>query len=124
MMKIATAKEKTGLQDIDCPVGFTRHRLYGIDTKREQNGTKEDGHYNRRGDDVVMENVQPARQFEVFNAFLFFAQERRDFIGNPGSKLLLVTNGETAAVRHFLSRLVHHVGGNTPVQGKPVSPCR
>ena len=110
-------KGETGLQDIDCPVGFTRHRLYGIDTKREQNGTKEDGHYNRRGDDVVMENVQPARQFEVFNAFLFFAQERRDFIGNPGSKLLLVTDGETAAVRHFLSRLVHHVGGNTPVQG-------
>lgn len=74
MMKIRHRKGETGLQDIDCPVGFTRHRLYGIDTKGEQNGTKEDGHYNRRGDDVVMENVQPARQFEVFNAFLFFAR--------------------------------------------------
>ena len=33
--------------------------------------------------DVVVENIQPARQFEVFNAFLFFAEERRNFIGNP-----------------------------------------
>ena len=27
-----------------------------------------------------------------------------------------MTDGETAAVRHFLSRLVHHVGGNAPVE--------
>ena len=33
--------------------------------------------------DVVVENIQPAWQFEVFNAFLFFAEERRNFIGNP-----------------------------------------
>ena len=71
------------MQDVDRPVHFTRHRLYGVDTEGEQNGAKEDGHDNRRGDDVVVENVQPTRQFEVFNALLFFAEERCDFISNP-----------------------------------------
>ncbi len=59
----------------DCPVGFTRHRLYGIDTKGEQNGTKEDIITIAVEYYVVMENVQPAWQFEAFNAFL--ARERR-----------------------------------------------
>ena len=27
-----------------------------------------------------------------------------------------MTNGETTAVGHFLCRLVHHVGGNAPVE--------
>ena len=76
-------KGETSLQDVHRPVHFACHRLHGVDTEGEQNGTKEDGHDNRRGDDVVVENIQPAWQFEVFNAFLFFAEERRNFIGNP-----------------------------------------
>ncbi len=64
-------KGETSLQDVHRPVHFACHRLHGVDTEGEQNGTKEDGHDNRRGDDVVVENIQPAWQFEVFNAFLF-----------------------------------------------------
>ncbi len=71
------------MQDVHRPVNFACHRLHGVDTKGEQNGTKEYSHDNRRGDDVVVENIQPAGQFEVFNAFLFFAEERCDFISNP-----------------------------------------
>ena len=45
-----------------------------------------------------------------------FPQIRRHFVGNPRGKLLLVTDGEAAAVGDQLSRLEHHVGGDTPVQ--------
>ena len=44
-----------------------------------------------------MEDIQPARQLEVFNALFFFAQVRRKFIGNPGGELLLVTAGNSFA---------------------------
>ena len=63
-----------------------------------------------------MEDIQPARQFEVFNTLLFFAQVRRNFVSNPGGELLLVTDGEAAAVRNVLRWLIHHVGGDAPVK--------
>ena len=63
-----------------------------------------------------MEDIQPAGQLEVFDALLFFPQIRRHFVGNPRGKLLLVTDGKTAAVGDQLSRLEHHVGGDPPVQ--------
>ena len=104
------------MQDIDRPVGFTRHRLHHVNAKGEQDGAEEDGHHNCRGDDVVVEDIQPARQFEVFNTLLFFAQVRRNFVSNPGGELLLVTDGEAAAVRNVLRWLIHHVGGDAPVK--------
>ena len=63
-----------------------------------------------------MEDIQPARQLEIFHALLFLTQIRRDFVSNPGGELLLVTDGKTAAVSHFLCRLVHHIGRNAPVE--------
>lgn len=77
---------------------------------------EEEGHHNRRRNDIVVENIQPARQFKIFDALFFFAQIRRDFIGNPGGKLLLVADGEAATVGDVLRGLVHHVGGDTPVE--------
>ena len=97
-------------------MGFPRHRLHHINTEGEQNGAEEEGHHNRGRHDVVMEDIQPARQLKVFNTLFFFAQVRRNFISNPGSKLLLVTDGKTATVGHYLGWLVHHVGGDTPVE--------
>ncbi len=66
--------------------------------KGEQNGTKEDGHIIAVGDDVVMENVQPARQFEVFNAFPLLPRTARLYRRQSRSKLLLATDGETTAI--------------------------
>jgi hypothetical protein len=63
-------------------VGFTRHRLYGVDAEGEQNRAEENGHHNGRGDDVVVKDVQPARQLKIFNA-LSFAQIRGDLVSNP-----------------------------------------
>ena len=108
---------ETGLQDIDRPVGFPRHRLHDVNTKGKQDRAKENGHDNRGGNDVVVEDIEPAWQLEVFHTLLFFPQIRRHFVGNPRGKLLLVTDGEAAAVGDQLSRLEHHVGGDTPVQG-------
>lgn len=103
------------MQDIDRPVGFTRHRLHHVNAKGEQDSAEEDGHHNCRGDDVVVEDIQPAVQFEIFNTLLF-CPVRRDFVSNPGGELLLVTDGETAAVRNVLRWLIHHVGGDAPVK--------
>ena len=107
---------ETGLQDIDRPVGFTRHRLHHVNAEREQDRTEEDSHHNRGGNDVVVEDVQPAGQLEVFDALLFFPQPGRHFVGNPRGELLLVPDRKTAAVGDQLSRLVHHIGGNAPVE--------
>jgi hypothetical protein len=52
-------------------VGFPRHRLHHINAEGEQNGAEEEGHHNRGRDDVVMEDIQPARQLKVFNALFF-----------------------------------------------------
>ena len=97
-------------------MGFTRHRLNHINAEREQDRPEEDGHHNRGRNDVVMEDIQPAWQLEIFYALLFLTQIRRDFVSNPGGELLLVTDGKTTAVGHFLGRLVHHIGGNAPVE--------
>ena len=37
---------ETGLQDINRPVRFPRHRLHHINPEGEQNGAEEDGHHN------------------------------------------------------------------------------
>lgn len=71
------------LQDIDRPVGIARHRLYGIDAEGEQDRAEENGHHNGRGDDVVVKDVQPARQLKIFNALLLFTQIRSDLVSNP-----------------------------------------
>ncbi len=59
-LQLTAVEGETSLQDVHRPVHFACHRLHGVDTEGEQNGTKEDGHHNRRGDDVVVENIQPA----------------------------------------------------------------
>ncbi len=56
----SNSEGETGLQDIDRPVGFTRHRLHHVNAKGEQDSAEEDGHHNCRGDDVVVEDIQPA----------------------------------------------------------------
>ncbi len=104
------------MQDIDRPVGLTRHRLDYVDTEREQNGAEEEGHYNRCRNDVVMEDIQPAWQLKVLHTLLFFTQIRGNLVGNPRGELLLMADRETATVGHFLRRFVHHIGGNTPIE--------
>jgi len=110
-------KHQTGLQDVNRPVGFSGHLLQGVEAEGTQNDAEEHGHHDGGRHDIVMENIQPARQFEIFNTVFFLAEIRRDFISDPRGKLLLVTNREAAVFGHGLRRFVHHVRGNAPVQG-------
>ncbi|QUI98894.1 hypothetical protein KCP74_02495 [Salmonella enterica subsp. enterica] len=110
------------MQDIDCQwVLPANHRLYGIDTKEAE--------WRKRWSLQCMGRCCHGKMFSQpgslrSSTLSSFCRERRDFIGNPRKqKLLLVTDGETAAVRHFLSRR-YIMLGNTPVQGKPVSPMQ
>ncbi len=68
-------KGETGW-DVNRPVHLPAIACTVSIPKEGRMAQEEDNYFNRHGDDVVMENVQPARRFEVFQHTLF-AWERR-----------------------------------------------
>ncbi len=79
--------------------------LHGVDTKGEQNGTKEDSHDNA---------VETMLSWKIFSQpgslrssrFPLFCQGTVRLYKQSMMRMLLVTNGETTAVGDFLCRLV------------------